>query len=71
MILVAKIPIKLNDIGPAGSSPVTLAITFKVTITNTMKKMVIKPHFFMTFKDLSDSSEKALFLSIYVNSLKA
>ena len=64
MILVAKILIRLNDIGPAGSSPETLAITFKVTIPNTKKKMIVKPHFFMTFKDLSDNSEKALFLSI-------
>ena len=64
MILVAKIPIKLNDIGPAESSPENLAITLKVAIPNTMKKMVVKPHFFMTSKDLNDNSVKALFVSI-------
>lgn len=38
-ILVAKIPIKLIDIGPAASSPVIIEITFKLIIINTMKKM--------------------------------
>ena len=64
MILVAKIPIRLNDIGPAASSPVTLASTLKYTIANKMKKMTVKAHFFITFKDLRDNSEKALFFSI-------
>ena len=64
MILVAKIPIRLSDIGPAGSSPVTLASTFKFTIPNKMRKMTVKAHFFITFKDLRDNSEKALFFSI-------
>ncbi len=63
-ILVAKIPIKLIDIGPAASSPVIIEITFKLIIINTMKKMAVKAHFFITFKDLRDNSEKALFLSI-------
>jgi len=64
MTLVAKIPSELNDIGPAESSPETLAITLKVAIPNTMKKMVVKPHSFMTFKDLNDNSVKTLFVSI-------
>lgn len=44
-ILVAKIPIKLIDIGPAASSPVIIEITFKLIIINTMKKMAVKAHF--------------------------
>ncbi|ANX11622.1 hypothetical protein ABE41_006350 [Fictibacillus arsenicus] len=62
MILVAKMPIRLSEIGPAASSPVTFASTFKLTIPNRMRKMTVKEHFFITFKDLSDNSEKALFL---------
>lgn len=68
-ILVAKILIKLMDIGPAESSPEILEITFKLIIINTMKKMAVKAHFFIIFKDVRDDSEKALFLSIKVNSL--
>ena len=71
MMLVAKMPIRPSDIGPAGSSPVNIVSTFKLTCPNTMKKMTVKAHFFITFKDLKDNSEKALFLSIYINSLKA
>jgi hypothetical protein len=51
MLLVAKIPIRLNDIGPAASSPDTSAIILKVAIANTMQKMIVNPHFFMTCKD--------------------
>ena len=69
MILVTKMHIRLSDIGPAESSPEILEITFKLIIINTMKKMAVKAHFFITFKDLRDDSERALFLSIKVNNL--
>jgi len=46
IILVAKKPIRLSDIGPAGSSPVILASTFKLTIPNRLRKMTVKAHFF-------------------------
>ena len=68
-ILIAKILIRLIDIGPAESSPEILEITFKLIIINTMKKMAVRAHFFITFKDLRDDFEKALLLSIKVNSL--
>lgn len=50
MILVAKIPIRLSDIGPAGSSPVILESTFKLTIPNRMRKMTVKAHFLLPSK---------------------
>lgn len=59
MILVAKRPIRHNDVGPAASSlAVTLASTLKLTIPNKMRKIIIKAHFFMIFKDLRDNFEE-------------
>lgn len=59
MILVAKRSIRHNDVGPAASSlAVTLASTLKLTIPNKMRKIIIKAHFFMIFKDLRDNFEK-------------
>lgn len=72
MILVAKRPIRHNDVGPAASSlSVTLASTLKLTIPNKMRKMTVKAHFFIIFKELRDNSEKALFFSMLFNSLYA
>ena len=64
MMAVTKIPIRPSAIGPAASSPVNIAKILKYTIKNKMKIIIVNAHFFITFKDLRDTSEKALFILI-------